>query len=233
MNGFRIVPVLYVLAILIAAGGHGVFGQKPGQPRVFLLEVKAADRRLDDPYVRKIDSDARKALTTKVAPVTSKQATPPSGDKHDYMSQAPYFWANPATPNGLPYVRRDGERNPEIRKFPDHENLDKMVERVETSSLAYYLTGDEKYAAKALEQLRVWFIDPATRMNPNMEYAQAVPGESTGRIYGVLESRGLTRVVDSIGLLENSKSFTKADRRRLENWFTQFLNWLTTSKNGR
>src|SRR6185369_6751426 len=80
---------------------------------------------------------------------------------------------------------------------------------------------------------RVWFTEPATKMNPNMQFAQAVPGESTGRVFGVLESRGLTRVVDSIGLLENSKSLTKGDRDGINNWFTQFLNWLTTSKNGR
>src|SRR5215203_6676872 len=83
------------------------------------------------------------------------------------------------------------------------------------------------------KQLRVWFLDPTTKMNPNMQFAQAVPGESTGRIYGVIESRGLKRVVDSIGLLEHSREFTKADRRNLENWFTQFLDWLTTSQNGR
>src|SRR5689334_22185720 len=196
MNGFRIVPVLYVLAILIAAGGHGVFGQKPGQPRVFLLEVKAADRRLDDPYVRKIDSDARKALTTKVAPVTSKQATPPSGDKHDYMSQAPYFWRNPDTPTGLPYIRRDGERNPEIKNYPDHDEMDKMSATVQDLALGYYFTGDERFAARVREILHGWFAEPSTRMNPNLQFAQAVPGVNDGRGTGILESRALTKVVD-------------------------------------
>lgn len=211
-------------------------------PRVFLWDAarlaiaKQKIRAGDKEYsaaLGKLKRDADKALQAENYSVVNKQGTPPSGDKHDYMSQAPYFWANPATPNGLPYIRRDGERNPEIGKFPDHENLDRMVERVETLALSYYFTGDEKYAARAARQLRVWFIDPKTKMNPNMEYAQAVPGESTGRIYGVLESRGLVRVVDSIGLLANSKSFAETDRRGLDDWFAKFFTWLTTSKNGR
>lgn len=233
----RKIIILSLLSIVFLS--HSANAQTP---RVFLWnasELENAKRKIGDgdkefaAALDKLKRDADKALRAENYSVVNKQGTPPSGDKHDYMSQAPYFWANPATPNGLPYIRRDGERNPEIRKYPDHENLDKMVEAVKTLALGFYFNGDEKYAAKAAQQLRVWFIEPATRMNPNMQYAQAVPGESTGRIYGVLESRGLTRVVDAIGLLENSKSFTKADRRGLENWFTKFLDWLTTSVNGR
>jgi len=211
-------------------------------PRVFLWDAeKLADAKRkisagDKDYsqaLAKLKNNAQKTLKIENFSVINKEGTQPSGDKHDYMSQAPYFWANPNTPNGLPYVRRDGERNPEIKKYPDHDLLDKMVDSVQTLALAYYFTGDEAYAAKAAQQLRVWFTEPATKMNPNMQFAQAVPGESTGRVFGVLESRGLTRVVDSIGLLENSKSLTKGDRDGINNWFTQFLNWLTTSKNGR
>ena len=215
---------------------------KAQTPRVFLWDapkMSDAKRKIragDKEYLQELEKlkrDAQKALKAENFSVVNKQGTPPSGDKHDYMSQAPYFWKNPKTANGLPYIRRDGERNPEILKYPDHDFLDKMADSVRDLALAYYFTGDETYAAKAAEQLRVWFIDPATKMNPNMQFAQAVPGESTGRVFGVLESRGLTRVVDSIGLLESSKALTKNDRALLENWFTQFLDWLTTSKNGR
>ena len=201
-----------------------------------MSDAKRKIRAGDKEYLQELEKlkrDAQKALKAENFSVVNKQGTPPSGDKHDYMSQAPYFWKNPKTANGLPYIRRDGERNPEILKYPDHDFLDKMADSVRDLALAYYFTGDETYAAKAAEQLRVWFIDPATKMNPNMQFAQAVPGESTGRVFGVLESRGLTRVVDSIGLLESSKALTKNDRALLENWFTQFLDWLTTSKNGR
>jgi hypothetical protein len=230
--------------LLIAFFAHSV---KPQNPRVFLWDAnKLKETKIslmvgfcspkfprDVFFLTDLKAKAQKALDAENYAVVNKEGTPPSGDKRDYMSQAPYFWANPATPNGLPYVRRDGERNPEIKKYPDHENLDKMADAVQTLALAYYFTADEKYAAKAAEQLRVWFIEPRTRMNPNMQFAQAVPGESSGRIYGVLESRAMTRVVDAIGLLENSKSVTRADRRDLKKWFAQFLEWLTTSPNGR
>src|SRR5258705_897572 len=165
--------------------------------------------------------------------VVSKDPTPPSGDKHDYMSQAPYFWPNPSKPDGLPYIRRDGERNPEITKITDHLALDQMEGAVRTLSLAYYFKEDESYAAKATQLLRAWFLDPATRMNPNLQHAQFIPGVNTGRGIGLIETRGLTDIVDAIGLLVGSKSWTAADQKGLEDWFTRFLQWMQESRNGR
>jgi len=221
--------------MLLIAAVSSVFAQKPGEPRVFLLDIKAEnhDKASTDPVARKIDGDAKKSLSVKVASVVSKEAAPPSGDKHDYMSQAPYFWRNPDTPTGLPYVRRDGERNPEISKFPDHELLDKMIDTVERLSLGYFVTGKEEYAVRAGEILRMWFLDPSTRMNPNLEYGQAIPGINTGRGIGIIETRGLTRVVDSIGLLAGSKSWSKSDQAGVETWFSKYLAWLQESKNGK
>jgi hypothetical protein len=183
-------------------GAAPIVAQKSVEPRVFLLDVKAEDRQksLADPAARQIDNDAKRALSAKVASIVSKQAAPPSGDKHDYMSQAPYFWRNPNTPTGLPYVRRDGERNPEIEKFPDHELLDTMVSTVERLSLGYFVTGKREYADRAGEILRMWFLDPSTRMNPNLEFRPSDTGINTGRGIGIIETRGLTRVVDSVGV---------------------------------
>jgi hypothetical protein len=214
----------------------------PVAPRVFLMDaaklqqVKKGIRSNDKTYqaaVANIESAARKALAGGTYSVVSKTAAPPSGDKHDYMSQAPYFWPDPTKKDGLPYIRKDGERNPEINKYPDHSNMDKMISAVESLSLAYYLKGDEAYAAKAAELLRAWFLDPATRMNPNLEYAQAIPGVNTGRGIGLIETRGLTRVVDSVGLLEGSKSVTEKDQQGIQDWFAKFLAWMQESKNGR
>jgi len=192
-----------------------------------------SDDKLLEPALLQFRRDVQKALAIAPQSVVNKDATPPSGDKHDYMSQAPYFWPDPKSPNHLPYIRRDGERNPEINKLPDHQSMDRMVGAVETLALAYYFEADEACALKATQLLRAWFIDPATRMNPNLQYAQAIPGINTGRGIGLIETRGLTRVVDAAGLLAGSKAWSESDQRGLEQWFTKFLEWMLESKNGR
>jgi hypothetical protein len=211
-------------------------------PRVFLLDGKhlqAVRQRIGDgdqslaPALAGLKRDAQRALEAGAFSVVLKDATPPSGDKHDYMSQAPYFWPNPETTNGLPYIRRDGERNPEINKFPDHRVMDEMVDAVETLALAYYLDGNKACASKAAELLRTWFLDPATRMSPHLQYAQAIPGINTGRGIGLIETRGLTRIGDAIGLLAGSNALTEADQQGLQEWFDKFLLWMRESRNGR
>src|SRR5437660_1500601 len=182
-------------------------------PRVFLLDgkylqetrerIRGGDTHVA-PALAQLVRDGQEALSAGPFSVTSKKLTPPSGDKHDYMSEAPYFWPNPNSSNGLPYIRRDGERNPEISRISDHRSLDEMAGNVETLALAYYLKGDETYASKAAELLRAWFFEPATLMNPNLQYAQAVLGLNTGRGIGLIETRALTRVVDAAGLLAGS-----------------------------
>jgi len=214
----------------------------PSAPRVFLLDarqlqatkqrIQSGDKTLD-PAIGKLERDAQKALASGPFSVVTKDATPPSGDRHDYMSQAPYFWPDPKSANGLPYIRRDGERNPEINKITDHRSLDQIESSVETLALAYYFKGDEAYAAKAAQLLRAFFLDTATRMNPNLQYAQFIPGVNTGRGIGLIETRGLTQIVDAIGLLAGAKALTEADRRGLEDWYAKFLQWMLESKNGR
>jgi Alginate lyase len=215
---------------------------KAATPRVFIIdgpklaETKRHIQSGDQTFaaaMAKLQTEARRAMQQKPVSVVTKSATPPSGDKHDYMSQAPYFWPNPDNPDGLPYIRRDGERNPELDKITDHLNLDQMEVAVRVVSLAYYFKDDEEYAAKATQLLCAWFLDPATRMNPNLEYAQFIPGVNTGRGIGLIETRGLADTVDAIGLLAGSKSWTSADQKGLEAWFIKFLQWMQESRNGR
>ncbi|HJP90364.1 MAG TPA: alginate lyase family protein [Pyrinomonadaceae bacterium] len=198
------------------------------RPRVFILDTKQLASTKE-----RVRAEAQKELAAGPFTVVSKEVTPPSGDKHDYMSQAPYFWPNPDTPNGLPYIRRDGERNPEIDKINNHRVMDQMEAAVETLALAYYFTRDEVYANKAAQLLRTFFLDPQTHMNPNLQFAQGIPGVNTGRGIGLIETRGLTRIVDAIGLLAGSKHWTMADQKGMEDWFAKFLQWMLENKNGR
>lgn len=195
-----------------------------------LVRVK---KHPDPGILSQVRSEADHAMEAGPFSVMDKNATPPSGDKHDYMSLAPYWWPNPATPNGLPYVRRDGETNPQERTIPDHANISKLEGAVHAVALGYYLTGKEEYAARATLLLRTWFLDPATRMNPNLNYAQAVLGVNNGRGIGLIEMRDLPRVLDAITLLSGSSSFTPADADGLHKWFSTYLDWLQNSPNGR
>jgi hypothetical protein len=212
------------------------------EPKVFLLDgsqlvqarqrVREGDKNLA-PAMAELIQQANRALTAGPFSVVNKDVTPPSGDKRDYMSLAPYWWPNPATPGGLPYIRRDGERNPEIHKLRNRLDLGEMVDAVETLALAYFFTADEKYASRAAILIRHWFLDPATGMNPNLKYAQAIRGVNEGRGEGLIETRTLTRVVDSIGLLAGSRARLAEDQQGCEEWFSQFLDWMLTSELGR
>jgi hypothetical protein len=242
--GRLIVLGIFVLLVSELAWAQKSFTQAApsSAPRVFLLNAKhlqTTKQRLREgdkslaQALAQLEREAQKALTIAPFSVIQKEVTPPSGDKHDYMSQAPYWWADPKAPNGLPYIRRDGERNPEINKITDRQNIGKLISAVETLALAYYLKGDEAYAAKAAQLLRVWYLDPATRMNPNFQFAQAIPGLNSGRGIGLIETSGLTQLVDAVGLLSGSKAWTPADQRGLEDWFAKFLRWMMESRNGR
>jgi hypothetical protein len=101
-----------------------------------------------------------------------------------------------------------------------------------TLALVWYFTSVEKYAAKAAALLRYWFFDAATKMNPNLNYAQAVPGVNDGRGTGIIESRDLTGIADAAGLLEGSAAWKESDSKQLQQWYAQYLDWLLTSKNG-
>jgi hypothetical protein len=216
--------------------------KKPAAPRVFIVDgqkLAETKRRIQSgdksftAALAKLETDARRAMQQKPLSVVTKAVTPPSGDRHDYLSQAPYFWPDPKKPDGLPYINRDGERNPELDKITDHLAMDQMGVAVRALSLAYYFKDDEEYAAKATQLLRAWFLDPATRMNPHLEYAQFIPGVNTGRGIGLIETRGLVNVIDAIGLLAGSKSWTSGDQKGLETWFSTFLRWMQESRNGR
>jgi hypothetical protein len=180
-----------------------------------------------------LEEEARKGLEFGPVSVMDKAIVPPSGDKHDYMSQAPYWWPDPSKPNGRPYYRKDGDRNPEINKLPDHDNLGRLASTVATLGLAYQLTQREEYAAHAARLLRVWFLDPATRMTPHLQYGQGIPGINDGRGIGIIETRGLPEMLDGSLLMAGSQAWTDADAVALQQWMRAYVTWLVESPYGK
>jgi hypothetical protein len=225
--------VLACVSTLAAEKTPHYFGARPGA----LAEVKERLSKQDPelkPALKALLKDADEALRVQPPSVTEKPRPAPSGSKHDYMTAAPYFWPDPSKPDGLPYLRKDGKVNPEVRTDAyDHQRLGMMTKTVETLAMAYHFTGNEDYAAHAAKCLRVWFLDPATRMNPHLNFAQAEPGKNAGRAAGVIEGRNLVNAGDAAGLMLGSKSWPAEDHQALLKWMSDYLDWLMTSEIGR
>lgn len=202
------------------------------QAQVVVWNSKSLDKATSSnpELVQLVVRDAEKRLSQTIRTVVDKEMTAQSGDKHDYMSMGRYWWPDATKADGLPYIRKDGLSNPEIEKL-DRYPLGDFAESVKSLSLAYYLTSEEKFAKKAVENLRMWFVNPATKMNPNMNYGQTVPGfnNGLGRGEGVLDSYSFVEMLDGVELLKKSKSFTTADQRAVSDWFSAYVNWLQTS----
>ena len=175
---------------------------------------------------------ARGALVAPPLSVMQKRNTPSSGNKHDFMSMAPYWWPDTSRPNGLPFIRKDGQMYPESRVDHDGVRLQQTIARVQVLSLAWYFTGDPRYAAGAARHLRVFFLDTATRMNPNLRFAQAVLGVTEGRGIGIIDTRHMPELVDALRLLERAPGWTTRDREGMLAWCRAYLTWLRDSKNG-
>jgi hypothetical protein len=174
------------------------------------------------------------ALTMGPFSVMYKTTTPPSGDKHDYTGLARYFWPDPTKPDGLPYISRDGQSNPDVDSDKyDYHSMFTMTGAVTALGLAYFLTHDEKYAAKAHDLLKTWYIDAATKMNPNLNFAQSVPGVAAGRKEGIIDTLQMANMIDAVEMLRDSPAFARSDLDGLTAWFTAFLDWLRTSTFGK
>ncbi len=196
-----------------------VLAGKPG-------DFKAA---IDD-----IKADADAALKQEPLSVVNKKSTPPSGDKHDYTSIGIYWWPNPNTPDGKPYIRKDGQVNPEVNNDTfDKNTLGKMSGAVQALSLGYYVTGNPIYAEHAAKLVKVWFLDPATRMNPNLNYGQFVPGVNDGRKEGIVETLTLVNMAEAVTLIVGTPAFSEADFTQLKDWYKAYLKWLLESKIGK
>lgn len=181
----------------------------------------------------KLLEQAEQALKSPNFSVMMKEKTAISGDKHDYYSQARYFWPDPTKPDGKPYINRDGVSNPELNKL-DRNRLGAMADNVTILSLAWYFSNDERYAQKAVEQLQVWFLNKATLMNPHLKYAQVAPGHGNdeGRSFGIIDTYSFVEMLEGVQLLETSAVFSKKDQKSLKTWFEKLLKWILSSRQG-
>jgi hypothetical protein len=181
-----------------------------------------------------LKKSADAALTAGPWSVTDKKQKPPSGDKHDYYSQAPYWWPG-NTPTGCPYLQRDGDRNPAVDDISDHAERDAAFAAIHDLALAWFFTGNASYAKRAELDAHRWFLDTATRMNPNMSYAQLIPCDPTLHGTGIIEaSESVPQLLDGLAVLDSgAPGWTGTDRSGMKKWFTDLLSWLRNSAQGK
>ena len=177
--------------------------------------------------------EAEKLLKSPIYSVMDKDAAGPSGDKHDYVSYAPYWWPDPSKPDGLPYIRKDGHTNRALTAKGDANHFAETMRAIETLTKAMVATGEAGYGRNATERVRVWFLNPATRMNPNLEFGQAIMGRTDGRGAGLVTMRGLIPLVASLQDLKKRKTLSEADDRAMRAWVRDYLQWLESSKIGK
>lgn len=224
----RFSPLLIALIVAFTASSQSIWDAR------HLSDVKASiERPFYAGVYNKLINKADGLLDEKPLTVMMKDKTAASGDKHDYMSQARYYWPDPSKPDGRPYINVDGVSNPEINRL-DRIRLGVTADRIKTLALAWYFSGDEKYAAKATEFIRAWFLDKETSMNPNLEYAQVAPGHfnDRGRSYGLIDTYSFVEMLDAVALLEGSASFSKKDSKSLKKWFADLTEWMLKSPQG-
>jgi beta-galactosidase len=209
-----------------AAGAIASVGPagKSAAPKL-ALDVAAIDRE-------RILKAATAALQQQPVTITAFPAKLSEGGRNDFYSNGDYWWPDPSKPDGLPYIKRDGETNPE--NFVAHRMAVKALrDSVAALAAAYKLTGEERYVTKAAELLRVFFLDAKTRMNPNLNFAQAIPGVSPGRGIGIIDTLHIIEIPTAVKAMEKSKAFPAELTTGLRQWFGELAEWMVTSKNGK
>jgi hypothetical protein len=204
-----------LLAVFLLLAASSAQGQR--------LKVATFDRS-------RILTAANKYLNEQPITITASRSPRSSGGLHDFFSEGDYWWPDPNNPGG-PYIQRDGMSNPD--NFVDHRRyLMRLSIQVPALTAAWKITKDTRYARKAATHLRAWFINEATRMNPSLEFAQAIHGRFTGRGTGIIDTIHLVEVAKAIQVLEASGALSEAELKQIKKWFSDYVVWMTTSKNG-
>ena len=213
----------------------------PPHPRLLLSDPEDAAfakamLRNNDPAMAVPYQSLRKAATACLSlespTVVDKPRLPPSGDPHDYMSMSPYHWPDSDKPDGLPYVRRDGQINPEAQQT-DWGRFKVLARAVPPLAWTYFLSEEPRYAEKAIEMVKTWFLDESTKMNPHMCFAGHVPGVVNGRSFGLTDVKAICFILDAIGFLRSHPHWSNSVDRQMHAWVSAYLEWLLNSKFGR
>jgi hypothetical protein len=203
---------------------------KPLWARLGSATSKDAYRLVADTDRGRILKAVAKYVSEEPLTITAFPTKRSAGGLHDFYSQADYFWPNPKDPNG-PYINRDGQSNPD--NFDEHRRvMVRLSIQMPALTAAWLLTRDKRYGRRACDHLRAWFVTPETRMNPNLQFAQAVQGVSTGRSYGIIDTLHLVEVARAASFL-TARMMDAQDENAVRDWFRSYLNWLSTSDPGK
>lgn len=188
------------------------------------FDVAAIDRE-------RILKAADAAMKLEPVTITTFRAKLSEGGPNDFYSNGDYWWPNPNTTNGLPYIQRDGQTNP--GNFIAHRQVVRQLsDAVAALGAACKITGDDRYAKKSAKLLKIFFLDEKTRMNPSLQFAQAIPGVSPGRGTGIIDTLHIIEIPKAIEVMETSPAFPPEVLSGLKKWFAGYVAWMRTSKNG-
>lgn len=233
-TGLMLLLMLFAVPADAAQNEYAFLSASELQHNKLTIAQKQASKETLQAY-QQLLQQADKALKRPDQSVMDKSIVPPSGSKHDYLSLSAYWWPDSEKSDGLPWVRKDGQINPASKNGDsDGVRLADFTAQVQTLTLAWYFSSEQQYADKAISLIRAWFIAPQTRMNPNLNFAQGVPGIAAGRGTGVLDGRYFaTRIVDSLMMLRQNQHWTAEDESQMHQWMTAYLQWLQNSPAGK
>ena len=216
--------ITYALLVLLGLTGTAFAYPKPN------LKGTDLKKQAEALLKKQILGEAAWAMQQKPITVTASSSPRSAGGKHDFFSEADYFWPDPKNPEG-PYFNRDGLTNPD--NFLAHRKaMVRFSKIIGALASAYKVTGDEKYVKQAVKHFQAWFINSETLMNPNLLFAQAVKGKFTGRNYGIIDTIHLMEVAQGALVMEKAKAFDQHTIMGVKKWFADYTLWLNTSKPG-
>jgi len=227
--------------IIILSAFYLILCNKAQAQLYFLGDKKAmqenkgiAKTRSQSPELTTIIKNAEIVLNKREVSVAEKKLLPASKNRNDYYSLATYWWPDVNKGKDAPYIRKDGQANPSRLEISDFTYLKRICEDIRTLGYAYYFTSDKKYAEKAEKLLYTWFVNPTTKMNPNLEFSQVILGKNNnkGRAEGLIDTKNFVYMLEGVELMSTDGGLSNGTIADLKKWFSEYLNWLVNSPIG-